>query len=94
MSREQGCLRSRPTIAAIVVGTLVLAGCSGIADGSATSPTPTVPSTPTQTSPPTSDTFGENGTLEVHCTDVGQGSSTLLVGPTNEARIIGSGHRH
>ena len=81
-----------------VVLLITLAGCSGAPDSGATltdettettslpprtSPTPTETATPQPASP--------NGTLSVHFINVGQGASTLIVGPTNETMLIDSG---
>ena len=72
---------------------VLLAGCSA-----------TVSNTPTvtdevggqTTSPPSSPTDspsepGANGTLKVHFINVGQGGSTLVVGPSNETMLIDTG---
>jgi competence protein ComEC len=87
------------SIVAIVL-LVVLAGCGGtITQGSSTStPVETpentstgapTPNPSTGTDEPTSLT--PNGTLAVHFINVGQGSSTLIVGPTGETILIDSG---
>ncbi|MFC6616272.1 lamin tail domain-containing protein [Halopenitus salinus] len=95
--------RRRFSIFAIVV-LVFLAGCGGIVSDA--TPTPDQPTEGTQTTteptpPPSSpDEPNEsngttpaspNGTLAVHFINVGQGSSTLIVGPTGETILIDSG---
>lgn len=91
--------RSRRCSVLLVVGLLVLAGCTGGAGPSASSPDTSVtevpgggPSdergeTPTEAFPPTN----VSGTLEVHFINVGQGDSTLIVGPTGETILVDTG---
>lgn len=70
-----------------VIALVVVAGCGGPISGeSTTEPTPDSPSV-TQDGPATS----PNGTISIHFINVGQGSSTLLVGPTNQTMLIDSG---
>ncbi|WP_222913044.1 lamin tail domain-containing protein [Natrinema sp. SYSU A 869] len=75
-----------------VVTLVTLAGCGGAITDEAT--------TPNGTTEPTSESPGEtqntltansSGTLSVNFINVGQGSSTLIVGPTNETMLIDSG---
>ena len=84
-------MRLRTTaISLLLVGLVLLSGCASVG----VTPDPALPSSssPTAATPtvatPTSDA---TGTLEIHYIDVGQGSATLLVGPTNETMLIDSG---
>ncbi|MBX0297213.1 lamin tail domain-containing protein [Haloarcula nitratireducens] len=74
---------------------LVLAGCTGPAEttatpGSTNGASTTTPS-PTELDTTTTTTPTANGTLEVHAINVGQSTSTLIVGPTGETMLIDSG---
>lgn len=71
-----------------VVGLVVLAGCTVALDPSATPS-----SDPTSESPlttPSSSAYG-NGSLSVHYLNVGQASSTLIVGPDGDTILIDTG---
>jgi len=77
-----------------VVVLVTLGGCSGAISDSATTPGTT--DSPTGTPGPTTEatttsTAGPNGTLSVHFLNVGQGGSTLVVGPTNETMLVDTG---
>lgn len=78
---------SRILAVVVVTGLVVLAGCGAIVTEDA--PTGTTDDLPdgTQNGPIAS----PNGTLSVHFINVGQGTSTLIVGPTNETMLIDSG---
>ncbi|CCQ34919.1 transforming DNA uptake protein (plasmid) [Halorhabdus tiamatea SARL4B] len=83
----------------VVAVLLALAGCSETT-GDAT-PTDTIEGTTTFTDAATSDTptttltetpaTTTNGTLSVHFLNIGQGASTLVVGPTGETMLIDTG---
>ncbi|CCQ34988.1 transforming DNA uptake protein (plasmid) [Halorhabdus tiamatea SARL4B] len=88
----------------LVVGVLLaLAGCSGTTTDAtpaetlietttltdATTPTASPATTPGETSSTTP--TDPDGTLSVHYLNVGQGSATLVVGPTGETMLIDSG---
>ncbi|MFC7172825.1 ComEC/Rec2 family competence protein [Haloplanus litoreus] len=82
---------SRRHLAVALALAVLLAGCSGAPvpapGGTATStPTPTVAGPP-----PSPDEPGGNGTFSVHFVNVGQGSATLLVGPTGETLLVDTG---
>ena len=92
--------RSLPVL--FVVGLLVLAGCTaGV--GPATDDTADAPAEPaavgedelTGATDGASDSGGAtnatNGTLAVHFVNVGQGDSTLVVGPTGETMLVDTG---
>jgi competence protein ComEC len=71
----------------LIVGTVLLAGCAGPAGpGGTETPGPGDPSAPTETA-------GEstNSTVEVHNINVGQSTSTLIIGPTGETMLIDTG---
>jgi competence protein ComEC len=81
----------------LVVGLLVLAGCTGGA-GVTTDPLDAeqteAPGTVDATAPPSEQgTAAANvtGTLTVHFINVGQGDSTLVVGPTGETMLVDTG---
>jgi len=94
--------RSRSLPVVFVVGLLVLAGCTagvGPTAGGATD----APSDPTggdelagadgasDAGGATNATSATNGTLELHFINVGQGDSTLVVGPTGETMLVDTG---
>lgn len=87
----------RPLLGILVVAFLVtLAGCGGaIGDGATTieGTTDGIAEPPSTTPTETSNTpaASPNSTLSVHFINVGQGASTLIVGPTNETMLIDSG---
>jgi competence protein ComEC len=73
-----------------VLGIVLLAGCSGgISDGGP-DPTTTVDEQET-TAPGTTGATAVEGELSVHLLNVGQGSSTLVVGPDGETILIDTG---
>jgi competence protein ComEC len=75
--------------AVAVVALVLLSGCGGVASDA---PGPSEDSTPETTSAsPTTQAAAPNGTLSIHFLNVGQGSSTLLVGPTGETMLIDTG---
>jgi len=73
-----------------VLGVVILAGCA-----SGVSPTETVanPSTETssQSTPTSTSTESPNGNMSVHTLNVGQGSSTLIIGPDGDTILIDTG---
>lgn len=77
--------RSGAVTLLILVGMVVIAGCSGGSGISVDDPTAT----------PTPESEGEapstDGTLEVHNINVGQSSSTLFIGPTGETMLVDTG---
>ncbi|QLG61076.1 lamin tail domain-containing protein [Halorarum salinum] len=77
-------------IVAIVV-LVALSGCAGGLGAGPTSETPTDASTQTPASDPPQLQGDENGTLEVHYINVGQGASTVLITPDGETMLIDSG---
>jgi competence protein ComEC len=75
--------------AVAVVVLVLLAGCGGVAsDAPAPSGDPTPETTGANS---TTQAATPNGTLSVHFLNVGQGSSTLVVGPTGETMLIDTG---
>lgn len=88
----------RLVVAAVVI-LVVLAGCASPVGDSAGSGTTTDATTADPTTTDTSSTetvsgppdSGPNGTLEVHFINVGQSSSTLVVGPTGETLLVDTG---
>ncbi|WP_225334723.1 MBL fold metallo-hydrolase [Halomicrobium urmianum] len=83
---------SRPARVAAVAALLVLAGCVGGAVDSRAGPDRGgVGASANATASSATTAADGNGTLEVHHIDVGQGDSTLVVGPTNETMLIDSG---
>ncbi|WP_136689105.1 lamin tail domain-containing protein [Halorhabdus amylolytica] len=86
----------------LVAVLLALAGCSGTTtdatpettiDATTLTDTSTATTT-TSTTPietPTTSPTSPNGTLSVHYLNVGQGSATLIVGPTGETMLVDSG---
>lgn len=75
-------------VVVVVCCLLVLAGCSTVPVGDPESP-PSGTATDTETVPSTTPTA--NGSFSVHVIHVGQGSSTLLVGPSGETMLIDTG---
>lgn len=75
-------------VVVVVCCLLVLAGCSTVPVGDPGSP-PAGTATDTETVP--SSTPTANGSLSVHVINVGQGASTLLVGPSGETMLIDTG---
>ncbi|WP_336037288.1 lamin tail domain-containing protein [Halobacterium yunchengense] len=82
-----------PTRTLAVVLVVVLAGCGGVASDAPETSTaaPTASQEATTTGASTTDLGTPNGTLSVHFINVGQGSSTLVVGPTGETMLIDTG---
>lgn len=90
----------------VVLGLIVIAGCSGAGGPPAGGTSPTATTTPptaatqaptatTSQSPTTSSSSPSslpNGTLSVHFINVGQSVSTLIIGPTGETMLIDTGH--
>jgi competence protein ComEC len=68
----------------IIVGIVLLAGCSGAVPGDPSVGTPDTGNESTATP--------ANGTLEVHYINVGQSVSTLIVGPKGETMLVDTGH--
>ena len=67
----------------IIVGIVLLAGCSGAVPGGPSASTPDTGNESTPTA---------NGTVEVHYINVGQSVSTLIVGPDGETILVDTGH--
>lgn len=86
---------SRFVLIVVVVGLVVLAGCSGAAPGEAPTSNPTATQA-TGTQPAATPTSAPgtpaNGTVEVHFINVGQSVSTLIVSPTGETMLVDTGH--
>lgn len=80
-------------VVVIVCCLLVLAGCSTVPVGDPESPPGTTTDTDTDIDTETvpSSTPTANGSLSVHVINVGQGTSTLLVGPSGETMLIDTG---
>ena len=83
-------------VAALAIAFVVIvAGCSGTITDGATAPDATTTQQPAgdETANQTTSVRGaaSNGTLSVYVLDVGQGTSTLVVGPTNETMLVDSG---
>lgn len=75
-----------------VIVLVTLAGCGGAISDEATTPDdPTNPTPDSPSEPQNELAASSNGTLSVNFINVGQGSSTLIVGPTNETMLIDSG---
>jgi len=79
----------------LVVSTILLAGCTGSTGPTGTAtpgPTETATPAPAETATP-ADTAGDSasGTVSVHNINVGQSTSTLIVGPTGETMLIDTG---
>jgi len=79
----------------LVVGTVLLAGCAGSTGPSGTAtpgPAETVAPAPNETATPAvTPGDGAGGTVAVHNINVGQSTSTLIVGPTGETMLIDTG---
>lgn len=76
----------------VVALLVVLAGCGTTTpDPTAATPSLETPTTSDPTATPTSPQPSSNGTLSVHYINVGQGASTLIVGPTNQTMLIDTG---
>ena len=67
----------------IIVGIVLLAGCSGAVPGDPSASTPDTGNESTPTA---------NGTVEVHYINVGQSVSTLIVGPDGDTMLVDTGH--
>lgn len=73
-----------------VLGVIILAGCTGgITDGGS-DPTATVDEQATPATTATEDA-APDGELSVHLLNVGQGSSTLIIGPDGDTMLIDTG---
>jgi len=73
--------RSGAVTLLILVGMVVIAGCSSGPETGPDEPTPE----------PEGEAPSTDGTLEVHNIHVGQSSSTLFIGPTGETMLVDSG---
>jgi competence protein ComEC len=70
---------------------VALAGCSGTPGAETTTSPGTTDATPTTQTPTLgndSTVGGPNGSLTVHFINTGKGTSTLVVGPTNETMLV------
>ncbi|WP_199241358.1 lamin tail domain-containing protein [Halorubrum sp. ASP121] len=67
----------------IIVGIVLLAGCSGAVPGDPSASTPDTGNESTPTA---------NGTVEVHYINVGQSVSTLIVGSDGDTMLVDTGH--
>ncbi|MDF9748262.1 lamin tail domain-containing protein [Natrinema salsiterrestre] len=85
-------MRSQILSVLAVVVLVTLAGCGGaITDETTTSNGTNEPTPESPGDTPDEPTASSNGTLSVNFINVGQGSSTLIVGPTNETMLIDTG---
>ncbi|UHQ98797.1 lamin tail domain-containing protein (plasmid) [Natrinema zhouii] len=85
-------MRNRLVSVLAVIVLVTLAGCGGAISDGATTPNETTGTTPDSPSEPRNELpANSNGTLSVNYINIGQGSSTLIVGPTNETMLIDSG---
>jgi len=81
-----------PVIRVLTVVILVaLAGCGGAGFDAVTGPDRAAAETAESPTPSVATSAAANGTLEVHYINVGQGASTLVVGPSNETMLIDTG---
>jgi competence protein ComEC len=85
--------RRRPVAVLLVVGLLLLAGCTAGTGqtGGATDVRDATATGSGGTAGGSGAVAGENGTLEIHFINVGQGDSTLVVGPTGETILVDTG---
>jgi competence protein ComEC len=86
--------RSHRVSVLVVVGLLVLAGCtagSGSSVDPLDSPATEVGATEATGTDRAATAASAGGTLEVHFINVGQGDSTLIVGPTGETVLVDTG---
>ncbi len=86
--------RSHCVSVLVVVGLLVLAGCtagSGSSAGPLDSTASEVGASETTGTDRTATAVTVTGTLEIHFINVGQGDSTLVVGPTGETVLVDTG---
>ncbi len=75
-----------------VLGIVILAGCTGGATPTEMgSDTVTATDVPSTTAPATTGATAPDGELAVHMLNVGQGSSTLVIGPDGETILIDTG---
>ncbi len=75
-----------------VLGVVVLAGCAGGVGPTESGPAQTsVTDDQSTTAPSSSETTAPEGELSVHQLNVGQGSSTLVIGPSGETILIDTG---
>ncbi|WP_232687502.1 lamin tail domain-containing protein [Halobacterium zhouii] len=89
-------MRTRHRSVLVVVCVVVLAGgVVGLEDGGGASPDATTRPLDTPGASPedvqSASVATANGTLTVHFINVGQGASALVIGPTNETMLVGSG---
>lgn len=73
-----------------VIGLVILAGCGGVIDTGG-EPGSTTPTDHATTAPNTTDESPPTGELTVHQLNVGQGSSTLIIGPTGDTILLDTG---
>ena len=86
----------RAFLVLLIVGLVVLAGCTGGGPSTSTQPsttsTDTLPNPTTHSSSTSSPTTTQSaGSLKVHYINVGQSASTLIVSPTGKTMLIDSG---
>ncbi|MFD1588117.1 lamin tail domain-containing protein [Halorientalis brevis] len=89
----------RAIVVVAMVAVVALAGCAGDPGAPTTTAPGTAPTTPAETASDGTPTapvnpliqHEPNGTLDVHFINTGLGTSTLIVGPTNETLLIDSG---
>ena len=75
-----------------VLAVVVLAGCAGGMSGAeAESPSTAATDEQTTTAPASTAEAVPDGELAVHVLNVGQGSSTLIIGPDGETILIDTG---
>lgn len=86
--------RAHPLSVLVVVGLLVLAGCTAGTGSPSSAPEVTATAAPDGEGQPSDGTAAAanvSGTLSVHFINVGQGDSTLIVGPAGETVLVDTG---